>query len=192
MLAIRPWESDEIACPQKPLGLLQIPLLSGSQPQGFLGVVVFQIGSCGQTPGPVFSQAADLRLEMTQEPHKPDPSQPLLFREDIHRPHADGGMEPGEGPGASPESSPSRTSRCTRPAPLTTPFQVAGRRPSSPVSPQSLHLAGSWHRSTSLGLLYVCFLFPHPLIHFLRLVMFQVPCWVMPRSPEMSRPSSFS
>ncbi|MXQ92970.1 hypothetical protein E5288_WYG017674 [Bos mutus] len=29
---------------------------------------------------PIFSQAADLQLEMTQEPHKkPDPSQPLLF-----------------------------------------------------------------------------------------------------------------
>ena len=35
---------------QEPLGL-QILLLSGSQLQGFLGVVVFQIGSCGQTPG---------------------------------------------------------------------------------------------------------------------------------------------
>lgn len=48
-----------------------------------MGVVVFQfeVATGFQDAWvPVFSQAADLQLEMTQEPHqKPDPSKPLVF-----------------------------------------------------------------------------------------------------------------
>lgn len=49
-----------------------------------MGLIVFSLdcGSRGsRTPGsPLFSQAADLQLEMTREPHKkPDDSEPLVF-----------------------------------------------------------------------------------------------------------------
>lgn len=130
---------------------------------------------------PVFSQAADLQLEMTQEPHKkPDPSQPLLFGKTFtdHMLMVEWNQEKGWGqPRIQPFQNLTLHPACSA---LHYSLQVAGRLPSLPhLSLHLFHLSGSLAGSTS-GFAFCVFLIStHSSSIFLRLVMFQVPCWVM-------------
>ena len=135
---------------------------------------------------PVFSQAADLQLEMTQEPHKkPDPSKPLLFGKTFtdHMLMVEWNREKGWGqPRIQPFQNLTLHPACSA---LHYSLQVAGRLPSIPISLRISSLLPC----LLLGLPpWVCFLcvshFRALLIRFLRLVMFQALCWVMQGSPR--------
>lgn len=138
-------------------------------------------------PGsPLFSQAADLQLEMTREPHqKPDPSKPLVFGKTFtdHMLMVEWKEEKGWG------------------RPRIQPFQNLTLHPacsglhysmqawlltSLPVSLHRFPLALSLARSTALALLFVCFFLLQ--MCSLRSLVFQAPCWLMPGSPRRADP----